>query len=124
MRKPYYGLLDKGCHTCLIVILAFSKTINMTKAPRLAVEEDSVVEYVCETSYSFPDPPVVLWFVNDVPVDANEVNCSSSGDNQGRMTISTLKLIAKREMNNKTVKCILQNNSTKMRKHNLKVLCK
>ena len=96
----------------------------MTKVPQLAVEEDSVVQYVCETDYAFPDPPVVLWFVDDVPVGASEVNNSSSGDNHGQMTISTLNVTAKREMNNRTVKCVLQNNSTKMRKHNLKVLCK
>ena len=103
------------------MILATDK-INMTKMPQLAIKEGSVAEYVCETNCSFPDPPIILWFIDNEPVDASGLDYSLSNDTQGNMTMSMLNLTAKREVNNKTVKC--ENNNTIMSQHNLEVLCK
>ena len=96
----------------------------MTKMPQMAVKEGSVAEYECKTNYSFPNPPIILWFIDNKPVDASGFDHSLSSDIQGNMTMSMLNLTAEREMNNKTVKCVLQNNNTIMSQHKLEVLCK
>ena len=36
-------------------------TINMRVVLKVLTEEDSVVQYMCETDYVYPDPPVVYW---------------------------------------------------------------
>ena len=98
----------------------------MTTIP-LDVKEGSVLDYVCETDYAYPDPPV-LWFMDDEPVDANYVHTEehylSPVTCHEQMTKSILTLKIKRHMNNKTVKCVLRNSSTKLSKHVLNVMCK
>ena len=99
----------------------------MTKIP-LDVKEGSVVDYVCETDYAYPAPPPVLWFVDDEPVDANYVQAEEDDTlpvaYHGQMTRSILTLKIKKDMNNKTIKCVLRNYSTKLSKHILNVVCK
>ena len=111
-----------------ITILVRATTINMIKIPRLPVEEGSVVEYVCKTDSFYPNPTAVLWFVDDESVDEHDVHTeqkfSLSLDQNGQMTQSVLRLIAKREMNGRTVKCVLKNDITKSDKSNLNVMCK
>ena len=118
--------MHRSLNCCTIIIAAYAPTINMTKIP-LDVKEGSVVDYVCETDYAFADPPV-LWFMDDEPVDANYVHTeehySSPVAYHGQMTKSTLTLKIKRDMNNKTVKCVLRNSSTNLSKHVLNVMCK
>ena len=106
--------------------LANASTINMTKIPP-AAEEGSAVEYVCETDYAYPEVPDVLWFVDANEVNytlVTEVNYRLPGSYHGQMTKSSLRLAVKREMNNRTVKCVLKNNRTKYNKHNLSVTCR
>ena len=102
-------------------------TICMTKFPELPVEEGAEVDYICETDSGYPDPPVVLWFVNDMPAVEHDVhieNFLSPSDCHGQMTRSILRFKAKREMNNKNVKCVLGNDSKKLYEHDLNVTCK
>ena len=99
----------------------------MTKVPKVAVEEESEVEYICETDSAYPNPPAVLWFIENVRVSEHDVhtkNFSSTTDYHGQMTRSILRFKAKREMNKKNVKCVLGNDSTKLNEHNLNVICK
>ena len=110
------------------MISANATAIKMTKVPNQYVEEGLVVEYVCETDYAYcTDPPVVLWFVGDDSVNASNVHpndTDSSGGNYRQMTKSTMILTANRTRNNKQVKCVLSNDDTKLRKHNLNIKCK
>ena len=96
--------------------------INMTKIPQEAVVEGSVEEYVCETESS--SQTAILWFVGNTSMDGKEVNTSSSVDYHGQIIKSTLTLTTNRAMNNVTVKCVLQNDTTKVEQHNLNVMCK
>ena len=101
--------------------------INMMKVPPVTVEEGSVADYMCETNSFNHDTNPILWFVDDIPVDEHdthtEVNYSSPGDYYGQMTNSTLRLTAKREMNNRLVKCVLKDNIANLISHNLNVTC-
>ena len=102
-------------------------TICMTKFPKLAVDEGAEAEYICETDFAYPDAPVVLWSMNDVPMAEHDVhteNFSSPSVYHGKMTRSVLRFKAKREMNNKNVTCVLGNDGTKLSEHNLHVKCK
>ena len=98
----------------------------MIKMPQLLVDEGSVAEYMCETDSAYPNPAAVLWYLDDEPVDGREIHTddrypSHNGDRP--MILSTLRLTAKREMNNRIVKCVLRNNSTKCHEHRLHVMC-
>ena len=110
------------------MVSAEATTLNMTKAPPQSVKEGSVVEFICETGFAYPDPPAVQWFVDDVPIDRKsgytEENCQLLGNYNVQMTKSILKLTTKREMNDKEVKCMLVNDDTKLIKHSLNVMCK
>ena len=100
--------------------------INMTVVPKRLIEEDSVVEYVCQTGYAYPDAPVVEWFM-DYNLLADNVHTERNNTSPGNellMTKSTLILTTKRTMNNRTVKCALKNDDTKFNEHNLNVICK
>ena len=102
--------------------------INMTKFPKEEfVEEGSEAEYVCETNYACcTDPPAVLWFVGDESVNSNEehnIHSKSSSSNNGQMTKSTLRLTTNRTFNKRQVKCVLGNDDTKLKEHNLNVKC-
>ena len=103
-------------------------TIDMKNAPRAAIAEGAAAEYFCDTDSAYPNPPVVLWYVEDIPVDINNGhtidNYTSPGDYHGKKTNSTLRLTTKREMNKKKVKCSLENNGTKLIEHYLNVRCK
>ena len=105
-------------------------TINMTRGAEQAIEEGSMAEYVCETDCAYPDPPSVLWYVDDKPVGLingqkdptnNFLSCK---DYNGQKTSSTIQLTTKREMNKKNVKCALDNDDTKFSEHNLNITCK
>ena len=100
----------------------------MTKVPQQPVEEGTVVEYSCETDSAYNDPTDVLWFVDGVPVNTNNTLADkkylSALHYQTQMNKSSLILIAKREMNNKEVKCVLMNDTTKLSTHKLNVICK
>ena len=109
-----------------MVISAEATAINMTNLPKLPVEEGSEVQYACETDYAYPDPPFVQWFVNDEAVLHNihtKEYHASPGDKR-MMTKSTIRLVTKRDMNNKQVKCVLKNDDTILDKHCLNVMCK
>ena len=104
-----------------------ARTINMTKVPKVAVEEGSVAEYICVTDSAYPEPPGVLWFVNDMSVSVNDgytVKKSHPGDYHGLKTKGTLRLTANRWMNKKQVKCSMRNNATNFNEHTLNVTCK
>ena len=100
----------------------------MTKVPQEPFEEGDVVEYSCETDSAYIDPTAVLWFVDDVLVNTDDIptekNYLSIVHYQTQMNKSTLILTAKREMNNKEVKCVLRNDGTKLNTHKLNVVCK
>ena len=103
-------------------------TISMTKVPQVPIEEGSEAEYVCETDSSYPDPPVVLWHVDGVHVGINdeqatENSTTSPGDYHGQTTKSALKLTIKRMMNKKKVKCVLENDDTKLNEQTITVKC-
>ena len=112
----------------MTIILVEATTTHMTKVPQQSVDESSVAEYVCETDSASPEPAIVLWHVDGVPVEANNghtvENDPSPDDYHGQKTKSTLRLITKREMNKKKVKCVLGNDQTKFDDHNLNVTCK
>ena len=102
-------------------------TIDMTNVPQLAVEEGSLAEYICVTGSSYPQPPTVLWFFNGMIANANDeltVNNHLPGEYQGVKTKNILRFTAKRAMNMKKVKCVLENDDTKFNQHNLNVACK
>ena len=103
-------------------------TTDMTKFPRQAVQEVYQVEYVCKTDSAYPEPPVVLWHLDDVPVDVYHENTvenkASRGQYYGQKTQSTLRFRAGKDMNKKKVKCVLGNDQTKFSEQNLTVLCK
>ena len=103
--------------------------VKMAKSPQTPIEEGSAVEYVCQTDSAYPDPPVLLWYVDGVHVDINDEHATenstiSLGDYHGLKTKSGLRLIAKRAMNKKIVKCVLENDDTKLKEHTLSVKCK
>ena len=112
---------------CLIISVE-ATTIEMTKVPQVAIEEKNEAQYECETSSAYPEPPSVLWYVDDDPVGVNDEhtveNNPSSGDHHGQKTKSTLRLTTNREMNMKKVKCVLENDDTKFNEHSLNVTCK
>ena len=100
--------------------------IKMIKMPQVLVEEGSVAEYVCETDSTYTNHAAVLWFLDDEPVDRTEIHTDDSYPSPGgdrHMIHSTVRLTAKRDMNNRIVKCVLRNNSTKFHVHNLKIMC-
>ena len=115
-------------YDCTMIISAEAATINMTKVPQLSVKEGSVVAFMCETGFAYPNPPAVRWFVDDVPIDRKggytEENNQLFGNYNIQMTKSTLNFSTKREMNDKEVKCVLVNDDTKLIKHSLNVMCK
>ena len=108
------------------MIPAEATTINMTKVPQLPVEEDAIVEYVCETGYAEKHPDV-QWFLDDVACGVPDVQTEADYSSPGEirwMTKSTLRLTIERNMNNKKVKCVLMNDHTILNEHNLNVICK
>ena len=110
------------------MISAYAKEISMIKFPKQSVEEGSVVEYMCETNYSScTDSPAILWSVDNESVNASFVHTketSYSSWTYREMTRSTMTLTADRKLNNQQVKCILGNDDTQFKKHNLNVTCK
>ena len=103
--------------------------INMKNAPEAAVKEGSEAEYECETDSAYPDPPVVLWYVDGVHVHINDEHATENstalpGDYHGQMTKSVLRLKIMRTMNQNKVKCVLENDDTKLKEHDLSIKCK
>ena len=90
--------------------------------------EGTEVQYICETDSAYPSSPSVLWYVDDTLAHENDeytvVNNSLHGEHHGNKTDSTLRFTAKREMNMKKVKCILENDDKKLKEHFLNVTCK
>ena len=110
-----------------MMISANATSINMTTVAQMIVEEGSTIEYMCETNCAYPGPPVVLWYVADQTVDINDgypINKFMSCDYNGSKIKSVLHLTARRQMNKKKVKCVLENDDTKLGEHNLNVKCK
>ena len=107
-----------------MIISVEATTIEMTKVPQGAVEEGIEAQYECETDSAYPDPPSVLWYVDDNPVSVNVVSNPSSGSYHGQKTRSTLRLTTERGMNMKEVKCVLDNDDTKLDQLKLNVTCK
>ena len=110
-----------------MMVSANATTINMTRVSHQAIEEGSVAEYVCKTGCAYPGP-VVLWYMDDKPVDIHDgfdiKNIITCEDYNGQKTKSVLQLTTKREMNNKKVKCALENDDSKFSEHNLNITCK
>ena len=120
-------VLTTSAYKCTMMISENTTEINMTKFSKDSVKEGTIVEYVCETSNSFcTDSPAVLWFVDDESVNASYVytNETYSSLTYREMTKSTMTIIADRKLNNKQVKCILENDDTQFKKQNLNVTCK
>ena len=114
-------------YECTIMISVEATSINMIGVSQLAVEEGSITEYICMTDSAYPEPPTVLWLMNDVSVSVNDAKTEQNtlpGDFYGNKTKSTLRLKLKRGMNQKKLKCVLENDDTKWNEYNLNVTCK
>ena len=102
-------------------------TIEMIEQTQAAIE-GTVSQFVCETDSAYPHSPSVLWYLRETPVGIDDehriMNTMSDGENHGQKIDSTLRLIVKREMNMRKVKCMLKNDDKKWREHTLNVMCK
>ena len=115
-------------HEFTMMISGNATKIGMTGFAQKGIEEGSKAEYVCETDCASTGPPIVLWYVADKPVNINHEQIMNKslpcGDYNGQKTKSTLQLTIKREMNNKNVKCALENDDTKLSDNSLDITCK
>ena len=111
-----------------MIISVEATTIGLTKAPLAAIEEGREAQYVCETDSAYPDSPSVLWYVDNAHAGINDehtvVNKTLAGNYSGQKTISTLTLETSRGMNLKKVKCVLENDDTKLEERTLNIMCK
>ena len=70
------------------------------------------------------DTLAVLWFVGNTSMNASDVYTKENNSTWNTRAISTLRLIMKRKLNNKQVKCVWGNDISKLSEHNLNVICK
>ena len=101
----------------------------MTQSGRDSVDEGDSTFYTCETGSANPDPPGVIWKVNDEDVqhgvDGYVIeNKPLAGDHGGRKTESKLKFTARKSMNQHKIECILENKETVKDGSVLQVICK